>query len=373
MSKIKRKLMLSFLERPKMVSKIILKSIKWKDGNLYENHQNTLIYILPADLLQRIRREMIATVGMDLAQNLLYHLNQLSADMIIRDAEDMDFKGHDKIRYFCAIMSIFGWGDCSNFTYDPDSKTGVIIMRDFPVIKQEYKVPIHYDFCGITARVIKLVYDDDVIVEETECAADGSDICRLIIKPPSLAESRAAANLDLENFADFDVKALKDVEEFIALRDKIRMTEPGVLMLDEDNRIVIKDVISINSMIKANFDNLGRKMVGGVLYRCARESEFPFATQCCEIDEIRAVLKNLSFLGWGQYNLEDVDDMFTVRVQNSPFTRGIPDGEFPVCYIIGGTLHQIFEKYLKTSKIMVKETSCICCGASECVFEIKTF
>jgi hypothetical protein len=66
--------MLSFMEHPKLISRKILDSIKWKDGNLFEDHQNTKLYIMPIDLLQKVRRELITILGIKVAKNLLYYL-----------------------------------------------------------------------------------------------------------------------------------------------------------------------------------------------------------------------------------------------------------------------------------------------------------
>lgn len=363
--------MLTFLERPKMISKMILKSIKWKNGNLFENHQNTLLYILPADLLQKIRREMINMVGIKIAQNLLYDLNQLSADLIIADAEDMKFEGFEKIRYFCSIMALFGWGDCSDFHYDHETKTGSVILKDFPKLENPTNQVVHYDFCGITARIIKIVYNDVVVVEETQCAATGAAFCKFIIKPDTAHSQRMSTDLHLQNFPTYDASDLDDVKKFLQFRDNIKMVDPGILRYENRNRIVIKDVISINSMINANFKNLGRKMVGGLLYRCAKDVKMPFSTGATTFEEIQEILDKCSLMGWGNFEITSDGEDFKVKLMNSPFTRGFPKGDVPVCFIAGGLLHQIFQNYYDTPKILIKETSCEALGDPFCLFEIR--
>jgi predicted nucleic acid-binding protein len=67
LSAIKRKLFLRLIEHPKLVFSQILKALKWKGGLAYEDHQDTHLYILPAEILQEIRIELRNTVGKKLS------------------------------------------------------------------------------------------------------------------------------------------------------------------------------------------------------------------------------------------------------------------------------------------------------------------
>lgn len=46
------------IEHPKVVFSQVLKGLKWKDGNVYEDHQDTHLYIVPAEIFQEIRMEL---------------------------------------------------------------------------------------------------------------------------------------------------------------------------------------------------------------------------------------------------------------------------------------------------------------------------
>ncbi len=157
------------MEHPKLVFKTILSSLKWQNGSIYENHQNNHLFILPSDAIQMIRREILNIIGPVAFKNLLYYLNQLSADFIMKDAEDMGFMKKEKLQYFFAIMTLFGWGDVIDWNYDEITKMGIIKIVNFPKPSEPFSYLVHFGFAGICARAIELVYNDKVLVQEVLC------------------------------------------------------------------------------------------------------------------------------------------------------------------------------------------------------------
>jgi predicted hydrocarbon binding protein len=380
--------MLSFMEHPKLVSKTILHSIKWQDGNLFENHQNTQVYLMPADLLQMVRREMLKMVGQEVGKNLLYYLNQYSADLIARDADDMGFKGIEKVRYFFGIMALFGWGSVTKFEFNENTKTGALDLKSFPRLSDLYPSSIHYDFAGITARMLELAFDAKCLVTETQCEENGAEICKFEIKSADPSKSIPHYPLKLEKVPQIDAKAIADNKEFESFLDTIAMAENGVLLINNnlENRVVVKDVLSINSMVNANAETLGRKTVGAVLYRCAKDLKFHFSTMCTSCEEIENILKRLELMGWGRISIEkpaklgsenenslNKSQVYTVYVKKSAFILGIPKGDSGLCHIIGGVLHNLFAQFLGTDHIIVKEECCVAKGDESCKFTIKIF
>ncbi|MHA1819360.1 MAG: V4R domain-containing protein [Promethearchaeota archaeon] len=379
MSRIMRSLIIKFLKHPKIIYKKIINEIKWQDGNLFESHQNTQLYIMPADLLQLIRREMINIVGIKMASKLLYYLNQISAKYIIQDAKDMGFKDEQQIYYFFGILSIFGWGFFKEFKYDPESKEGELKLKDFPHLEEPAKINIHYDLSGITACALDLIYGGHHKVEEVSCEASGAEYCSFKITNEPEPDQPKPKTIDLEEIENVDASKIEKYRDIEDLLKRISMPSIGILMLDEEFRIVIKDVISINSMINSNCDALGRKMVGGILYRCGKEVQFPFKGEFNDIKDIERFLGELSLFGWGAFEIDDSrasQNIYKVSVKNSPFILGMPKGEEPICYITGGVLHQIFEKILcrdNSSRLVVKEIKCVAKGDDICQFEIRKF
>ena len=377
MSIIKRKLMLKFIEHPKLIYKKILESIKYFEGNLFENHQNTMLYILPADLLQIIRRELINTVGLNVAKNLLYDLNQLSADTIIQDAEDMGFKGIENVRYFFSIMALFGWGDGFNFKFDPETSTGNVILKNFPIVDQNAKFQLHYDFAGIMARMFKIVFDKDLFVEEVLCKSKGDEYCEFKIYPMR-EEEKQKQNLSkykqtVAQVSKKDAKSFPPFETFDKFIDEITMDEVGVLKYKGESRLVIKDVQSINSMVYAVSSILGRKTMGAILYRCGMRTKLPFTTQVKTLDDLKDSLSKLSLFGLGIFEVINNDSQnIKIILKNSPFAIGLPTEDTPICWVMAGILHQIIQNYLDKKILSIKEVECIATGKDKCVFEINT-
>lgn len=377
MSVLKKKFIIGFLKHPKLSFKPILHTIRATEGNLFETNQGTQLYIMPADFFQRVRRETIKTAGIDLSKSLIYISNQSSADIILNDAKVLGLKGEEQIKYFFGILAVFGWGQISDFKFDPETHFGSFKALNFPMLKDFADITVHYDLAGIIARVIELVYQTRVMIQEELCVERKDPYC--LFKIMSKNTQKADLKIDyLHRFGKrIDVKILADSKFLNELLDRIQMPTEGVLLIDNDpdKRVVIKDNASINQMVNENIKILGDKTVGGVFYRCARETNFPFSTLCQSCEEIESLFDHLSLMGWGQYKLQEIRENahYQVSVRNSPFIVGITATKEPICYSIGGTLHQIFERYLKTPKILVREEKCVIKGDPECIFTIKTF
>ncbi|MBD3353274.1 MAG: hypothetical protein GF364_17470 [Candidatus Lokiarchaeota archaeon] len=372
MSSIKRKLMLMFLKHPKMVSNNILNSIHWKDGNLFEDHQNTQVYILPADFLSLVKRELIEIVGNKVSKVLIYYLNQYSADLIVKDAKEMGFMRFDIIKYFCSIMALFGWGHPSTFIFNPESSAGTIKLYNFPSVSELFESPVHYEFAGIAARVIKLVYNIDVGIEETKCIAMGEEFCEFNISAVDPEKYKPKFDLELEKVQQINAESIPRYIKFKKFLDSISMDETGVLNTQDGYRVIIKDVISINSMMNAFSDTLGAKTLGGILYRCGMSLKFPFDSVCHTIGDLNQLLERISLLGWGKFRLIKQDqNEFIIELENSAFTLGLPIGEHATCHVISGLLHNVIENYLCKKILVVKEEKCKAKGDNICRFNVK--
>ncbi len=376
-SLIRRKLMLKFMEHPKLVFKTIMHSLKWQNGSIYENHQNNHLFILPADAIQMIRREILNIIGPVASKNLLYYLNQLSADFIMKDAEDMGFMKKEKLQYFFAIMTLFGWGDIIDWNYDEVTKMGIIKIVNFPKPSEPFSYPVHFDFAGICARAIELVYNDKVLVQEVLCTEVSGIECHYKIAPIDPLIPVPAFKIFFEPTEKIDASLIPDYDPFEKFLDALSMPEKGILMVNERNRYVIKDVLSINSMIHANAEILGGKTIGAIIYRCARGMKFYFSVPCQNLSDVRSVLNNLSLMGWGLFELIETSEgsdnakrSFKVLVKNSVFSASVPKGGATMCYGIAGVLHSIFEEFLKV-QIRVKEEKCVVKGDPICEFQIK--
>jgi len=375
--------MLKFIEHPKLIYKKILKSVRYYEGNLYEDHQNAQLYMLPADLLQIIRRELINTVGLNVAKNLLYELNQFSADAIISDAEEFGFKGMEKVRYFFSIMALFGWGDGFGFEYNETNLNGKVVLKNFPIIDQKVEYVLHYDFAGLMARMFKLVFDHDVFIEEIKCKAKGDENCEFKITPISEDVRKKQETIKYNKqkimLPKIDVKSAHSFKLFDELLDNISMSEVGVLKYKDKYRVVIKDVQSINSMVNAVSQILGRKTMGAIQYRCGMQTLLPSIFEFNPRESLQEALNKLSLLGLGKYNvIEGINTSnestsngnLKIEVQNSPFGAGIPIKDKPICWVISGILHNIIQNVYEKKIFAVKEVECIASGHENCVFEV---
>ena len=376
MSLIKRKLFLKFIEHPKLVFTQILKALKWQDGRVYEDHQNSHLFILPAEILAEIRLELQSIVGKKVAKNMLYNLNQLSADAIIKDAIEQDFKEKDLLRYFLAIMSLFGWGSAEQFEFDPVTGKGIVSISRFPQSSKPQPEPVHDDFSGILARALELSYGKKCEVREISCCEMGKgDVCTYEIQPITEGSPAMVSKIDIQDQAKLDAKNISSPPDFERLIEQISMPESGVLVYGEKNalkRLIIKDVASINSMFLKTADLIGWKTIGPICFRVGRNTALNEIAKKKPLDlkKITDYLQELSYFGWGLFNLEDKGSgIYYVIVTNSPFTAGFPIQQTATDYLLAGVLEGLFEA-LEGNRVNVKEVECTAKGDKRCLFEI---
>ncbi|MHA1733406.1 MAG: V4R domain-containing protein [Promethearchaeota archaeon] len=367
------------MEHPARAYHALLKSLRWDAGRVYEDHQHTRLYIMPAGIVQEVRLELRETVGSKVAGSILYEFNRLSADAIVRDARGIGFKGRDLARYFFAIMALFGWGFVTEFELDEDSGRGTLVLENFPKSARPQREAVHDDFRGIFARALELVYGREFSVVETSCCEiDGSrDTCIYDIRPRAGERPVLGSGVSLTPVEPVDAKAIPKNREFRNLVKRISMPENGVLVLDDAHggeRVVIKDVASINSMVLKTADLIGWKTVGGALFRVGREHGLRgFGdARLSTIDDIKAHLELLGFFGWGLVELAPGGGgKYNISVKNSPFVEGIPpDAESGVCLLLKGVLSGMFEK-VTGKRVRVEEVECVAKGDASCRFSIE--
>ena len=375
-SALKRKIMLTLMEHPKVAFSQILKALKWIDGNIYEDHQNTHVYIIPAGIFQQIRIELKNTVGKKVARSLLYHLNQSSADSIIKDAIEQDFKGKDLFRYFLGIMGLFGWGFSEQWDFDPEIGSGTITISNFPKSNSIQPEPVHDDFAGIIARALQMSYGGNYEVTEINCCEMAEDAvdCSYEIKPLGEQSRAMGSKAEMQNVDELDAKQIANPEEFDNIISRFSMPENGILMLGHDGtpkRVVIKDVPSINSMFLKTADLLGWKTVGPVCFRVGRNHVINelAGNDKIDLDFIQDYFRQLSYFGWGLFDVQPIDEKYHVIVRNHAFSAGFPVQQTATDYLVGGIINGLFER-LKGKRVAVKELACQAKGEGQCLFEV---
>ncbi|GAB4307841.1 MAG: hypothetical protein Kow0069_05690 [Promethearchaeota archaeon] len=380
MSGVKRSIYLKFLKHPSLVSGVILKSLRWRDGNVWENHQNTQVYVVPAQVFAEIRKELRATVGAKVASSILYTFNQASADSIVRDAEAMGFNPEQRLRYFLAVMALFGWGFAIS-NLDPETGEGELVLRDFPrdeLAEEREPEPVHDDFRGILARALHLCYGTHHDVREVDCceSVDDPRTCRFVVSatttPPRELERRAC----VEPLPEVDAGSIPKDPEFRNFRKRLKMAENGVLVLGPgapeaepapettEERVVIKDVLSINAMFAQAADLLGWATVGPVVFRVGRNYALNAVSGRSSVDEgdVDAYLRKFTLCGWGNFSAAPKEGsaprQWVVTLENSAFCAGLPSttGE-PVDYLVRGLLAGLYEAATGT-RVVVRETAC---------------
>jgi predicted hydrocarbon binding protein len=375
-STIKRKLYLTLIEHPKVVFSQILKSLKWVDGNVYEEHQNTHLYIFPAEIFQEIRLEIRNTVGKKVAYNLLYSLNQLSADLIIKDAIEQNFNSKDLFRYFLGIMGLFGWGFSKQFDFDPETGNGMITISNFPKLNINQIEPVHDDFAGIIARALQLSFGGNYDVHEITCCEMTSEAldCSYQIKPLAEKSRRIESKAEIQHVEELDVKEVINPEEFNSFIGQLSMPENGVLMLEENGtfkRIVIKDVQSINSMFLKTADLIGWKTMGSICFRVGRNHVIKELEGKGQIDLefVHNYLHRLTLFGWGFFDIQANESKYHLMFWKHPFTTGFPPQQSATDYLVGGIINGLFE-LLEGKRVNVKEVECMAKGDNRCLFEV---
>lgn len=73
-------------------------------------------------------------------------------------------------------------------------------------------------------------------------------------------------------------------------------------------------------------------------------------------------------LGWGQWQIEIVEDRIVLAVANSPFAQGYGPSTVPVCHAIAGMLKCAAELFFR-SPARAEELACSSCGSGICRFE----
>lgn len=385
MSSLVKNLYLKFMEHPAMVFSKILKSLRWERGNVYENHQNTHVYIFPARIFQEIRLEVRAILGSKVARPVLYNFNQMSAEAIVRDGREMGFEGTKLIRYFLAVLALFGWGFVEEFEFDPDTSRGQVRVQNFPKSGEVQPEPVHDDFRGIFARVLELVHHGQYQLIETACCEmEGTAACIYEVSMGVDPEALLQSPVTLQPETSVDAKSIPKNKAFKSFLKQFSMPENGVLVFASPgmpgvDRVVIKDVASINSMFLQTADLLGWKTVGPIVFRVARNfvlNTLP-AARAFSREALEAYLQHLTWFGWGEFTLqqggagtsaEGVECVVTL--ENAPFTRGFPARtRVPTDYLVRGLLSGLFERHLG-ARVRVTETACVAMGAPRCEFAV---
>ncbi len=366
------------MEHPALAYSQVLKALKWHDGRVYEDHQNTPLYIIPAPVFQNIRLELREVVGKRVAESILYPFNQLSADTIIRDGKGFGFHDMELVRYFLAIMALFGWGFASEFEFDPESKRGTIIIQDFPTSGSCQDEPVHDDFRGILARALQLAFGGEYTLTELSCCEiEGShETCVYDIRPVERDQAALSSKMELVRVPPVDAKNFPKNTQFRDFRRQLKMPKNGVLELENETgslRVVIKDLASINSMILKTIDLIGEKTVGGAIFRVGRSAilrQFQTIPKL-DLSTIRKYLAELSLFGWGLFEILEMGDGTTeIVLQNSPFVHGFPRVEYSADFLIRGVLMGLFEK-TTDRRAQVTEIECEARGDSQCRFRIE--
>ncbi len=353
------------------------RGLKWKDGWVYEDHQDTHLYISPAEIFQEIRIEYLNTFGKKVASNLLYNLNQLSADLVIKDAMEKDFKDKDVLRYFLAIMALFGWGFAEHMEFDTASGTGTVKIARFPKLEAVQPEPVHADFAGILARAFQLCFGGEYEAKEMDCCemTPTGQECTYQILPLKDGSRSMGSKVEIQQVAKVEAKKIENPPEFDKIIDHFSMPESGVLVVGDQGatkRLVIKDVVSINSMFLKSADLIGWRTIGPVCFRVGRNYLLKDigGKGKIEITDVEDYLRKLSFYGWGIFNVQkNPDGTYLVVLTNNPFTSGFPAQSIATDYLIGGFINGLFEM-LEGKRVNVKEIECMAKGDKRCTFEV---
>ena len=272
--------------------------------------------------------------------------------------------------------SNFGWGFTKQFDFDPESGNGMITIACFPKCNNIQIEPVHDDFAGIIARALQLSFGGNHDIHEINCCEMAHEAleCSYQIKPLVERFRGMESKAEMQHVAELDAKTITNPEDFNSFIGQLSMPENGVLMLDDKGafkRIVIKDVLSINSMFLKTADLIGWKTIGPVCFRVGRNhviKEHEGKSQI-DLEFIREYLRRLSMFGWGLFDIQASENKYHVMFWNHPFTTGFPPQQTATDYLVGGIINGLFE-LLKGKRVIVKEVECLAKGDNRCLFEV---
>jgi predicted hydrocarbon binding protein len=290
---------------------------------------------------------------------------------------EQDFKEKDVLRYFLAIMALFGWGFAEQMEFDPVTGTGTIKIARFPKLIAAQPDPVHDDFSGILARAFQLSFGGKYDVKEMNCCemTPTGQECVYQIHPLKEGSRGMESKAEVQQVDKVDTKKIENPLEFDKLMDQFSMPESGVLMVGGKpvaKRIVIKDVASINSMFLKTADLIGWKTMGPVCFRVGRNYMLKDmgSKEKIEIKDVEDYLRKLSYFGWGIFEVQKKPgSTYLVVLTNNPFTSGFLAQQVSTDYLVGGFISGLFE-LLEGKRVNVKEIECVAKGDKRCVFEV---
>lgn len=97
----------------------------------------------------------------------------------MRVYRELEFSNSDEmLRFFCASAARLGWG---NFSYElgPEERLAFVVTNSaFAAGYGESDAPVCASITGILRAFVEVFFGRSVLVQEVECAALGSEVCR---------------------------------------------------------------------------------------------------------------------------------------------------------------------------------------------------
>jgi predicted hydrocarbon binding protein len=161
------------------------------------------------------------------------------------------------------------------------------------------------------------------------------------------------------------------VADFKVFIKELNMVKDGQ-SFSQEQRVAVKDLLSVVEMLKYSAENMSEATVGVVLTRiggliASREAE-QYKTTGEEL--VKSCFRGLSIKGWGVFNGTPNRIGGEVTLVNSAIAQEYSVKQVKVDYIAVGMITAIYEKAF-SQRYLVREIECISKGDKVCRFTVK--
>lgn len=153
---------------------------------------NEFVFIIPSPVVAKQYALLEERLGTDEAAELMHEVGEYQVQQAAEryvEKYNFDTMQKERIQEFTQrMMKLNGFGDISFSEFDRDNGSATVVLPDGSVFASRYRQlqgetdhPVDHWLMGILERHFSVIFDVEVTVEESDCIAQGDDMCRFCI------------------------------------------------------------------------------------------------------------------------------------------------------------------------------------------------
>lgn len=145
------------------------------------------LLLIPPEVVLELQRQLEDELGRDGMTALMQHIGAYQIDQAVERHDEQynldDISKEKLLDYFDRINNILGWGEIAFESIDTDDGTYEITVQQpmLPTVQRDRyektEQPICHYLAGMLNRQMEILIEDELSIEETDCAATGGKVC----------------------------------------------------------------------------------------------------------------------------------------------------------------------------------------------------